>query len=128
MELSNYNKFLIKIQKTTAIKNEESDDKKINLTIMNKDGKITLEMISDKNFSEEIFLKNFMEKYTAEVNETNFRKKIKFEMIWADELGKNFLSQKMGYTETGLKSAEKFPRKIAEQSDIMRHMRIFYKF
>ncbi len=41
---------------------------------------------------------------------------------------KNFLSQKMGYTETGLKSAEKFPRKIAEQSDIMRHMRIFYKF
>ncbi len=69
----------------TAIKNEESGDKKINLTIMNKDGKINLEIISDKNFSEEIFLKNFMEKYTAEANETNFRKKIKFTMIWTDE-------------------------------------------
>ena len=52
---------------------------------MNKDGKINLEIISDKNFSEEIFLKNFMEKYTVEANETNFRKNIKFTMIWTDE-------------------------------------------
>ena len=68
-----------------AIKNEEGMDKKINLMIKEKEGKIKLEIDSGKNFIGEKFLKNFLEKYSAEVSEIKLRKKIKFTMSWSDE-------------------------------------------